>query len=45
MMKIILCCALACLATFLAALAAKLISTHFLKSTHFQKLNVALEKV
>lgn len=44
-MKIILCCTLGSLATFLAALVAKLISTHFLKSTHFRKLHVALEKV
>eukprot|EP00873_Tetraselmis_striata_P005195 jgi/Tetstr1/425459/TSEL_015906.t1 len=43
-MKIILCCTLGSLATFLAALVAKLISTHFLKSTHFRKLHVALEK-
>lgn len=45
MMKIILCLTLASLATFLAALAAKMISTHFLKSTHFKKLHMALEKV
>jgi len=44
MMKIILCLTLASLATFLAALAAKMISTHFLKSTHFKKLHMALEK-
>jgi hypothetical protein len=45
MMRIILCCMLASFASFLAALAAKRISTHFLKSTHFKKLHLALEKV
>lgn len=45
MMKILACALLASLATFLAALVAKLISTHFLKNTHFKKLRVALEKV
>mmetsp|Transcript_46837 Transcript_46837/g.117251 ORF Transcript_46837/g.117251 Transcript_46837/m.117251 type:complete len:849 (+) Transcript_46837:187-2733(+) len=44
MMKILACALLASLATFLAALVAKLISTHFLKNTHFKKLRVALEK-
>eukprot|EP00873_Tetraselmis_striata_P024661 jgi/Tetstr1/444925/TSEL_032743.t1 len=44
MLKIIACATLACLATFMAALVAKLVSTHFLKSTHFQKLHLALQK-
>lgn len=43
-LNIILCLFVASLATLLAAAATKLLSTHFYKSTHFKKLQAALDK-
>eukprot|EP00873_Tetraselmis_striata_P022183 jgi/Tetstr1/442447/TSEL_003193.t1 len=43
-MNVILCFFVGTIATLLAATATKLLSTHFYKSTHFKKLQAALDK-